>query len=136
MARRSNRSTTLSQREIFNPSLARLLTPIRLLPLPEPWTPPPAPIPRSRRAVVLSTGDRRAWRPDRSTRPPAAMYPGAARVVAKPAIAAATRFADPRSVAICIRRSIRKEVLFALKKTRKGSGSKRRRNFWSEVHCK
>ncbi|AJK28318.1 hypothetical protein [Eel River basin pequenovirus] len=45
-------------------------------------------------------------------------------------------FADPQRTFICVRRKRRKEVMFALRKTGKGSAArKRRRNFWSRVSC-
>lgn len=43
------------------------------------------------------------------------------------------RFADPRKVAVCVRRKQRREVLFALRKT--GAGGRKRRNQWSNVKC-
>lgn len=46
-------------------------------------------------------------------------------------------FSDPARVSICHRRSQRKEVLHALRKTGKGSTSRlpRRKNHWSDVQC-
>lgn len=137
MARRHRDSTTLSQRDFTTRSLATLLTPTRLV-LPRPvWLPEPAPVTVPPRRVVLASGpDRRQYRPDRSTRPPAATYPGAARVIASPSVAASVRFTSPPHVAICIRRKARKEVLFAKQRVKQGSRRKRRnRNFWSDVHC-
>lgn len=43
-------------------------------------------------------------------------------------------FSQPKSVIICIRRKIRKEVLIAKKRPR-GRGVKARRNFWSDIQC-
>lgn len=50
---------------------------------------------------------------------------------------AATRlgFNVPAKVSVCVRRSQRKEVLFALRRTGKGSRSPKRRNYWSDVQC-
>lgn len=46
-------------------------------------------------------------------------------------------FAVPQNIIVCLRRAMRREVLFALKKRRKGSGSKRRRrNQWSDIDCR
>lgn len=135
MVRRVSHSSTpiRHQRDAFPPSLDALLgPPIRLTPLHDLLslaTPLPA-------TVVREAGDRRQFRPDEATRPPHAVRPGASRVVAHPARFAATRFSDPRAVSICARRSIRKEVLFALRLTRKGSGSRKRRDFWSNVSCR
>lgn len=49
-----------------------------------------------------------------------------------------TRFAfsSPNKVVLCVRRAKRREVLFALKKTRSGKGGSRRRNFYTGVSCK
>lgn len=44
-------------------------------------------------------------------------------------------FAVPSKVAVCVRRKQRREALFAFRKTRKGSGSRRRRNEMSEISC-
>lgn len=45
------------------------------------------------------------------------------------------RAADPRNVAVCVRRKDRREVLHALRRVGRGGG-RRRRNEWSDVHCK
>lgn len=100
--------------------------------------PPPVLIPVANftRAQVLESGDRRMWQPDRSTRPPHTPRPGASRVKANNYKAlSALKFADPRFVGICVRRKIRREVIFALKRNRKGSGGKKHRNFWSTISC-
>jgi len=45
-------------------------------------------------------------------------------------------FVQPGRTAVCVRRRVRKEVLFARNHTRRGAGSKnRRRNEWSKVKC-
>lgn len=47
------------------------------------------------------------------------------------------RFTVPKHVAICIRRKQRRETLFALSKTEKGSRQRRRRrNHYSDVSCR
>lgn len=99
--------------------------------------PPPVLIPLPAVAIgdLLPVEDRRTFQPDRSTRPPRSTRPGASRTVADPRSATRLRFADPAAVAICARRARRREVLFALRKTRKGSRSPKRRNFWSIVGC-
>ncbi|UDN67892.1 hypothetical protein [robinz microvirus RP_172] len=135
MARSKNSSTsnniTQGQRDFQNPyqSLDSLLAfklrgPPVLLPVPSTTTP----------TIVRSVGDRRLWRPDETTRPPHTARPGASRVQVGKALQA-LRFADPRFVAICARRKIRKQIMFALRKTRKGSGARKRKNFWSAVSC-
>lgn len=128
MARRSN-STTLSQRDFQTQSLTRLLTLPIIRPMPPVLVHPPT------RSEVLEVGDRRLFTPDRSTRPPRAARPGAARVIAATYPGSAVRFKDPRAVTICVRRKIRREVIFALGKRGKGARSPRKRNFWSEVRC-
>lgn len=51
-------------------------------------------------------------------------------------IPAALKFAEPGNVSVCVRRRTRRQVLHALKRTRKGAGSKRRRlNSYSRIHC-
>lgn len=45
-------------------------------------------------------------------------------------------FAEPHKVAVCIRRKMRREVMFALKLNRKGAGAgRRRRNWTSGITC-
>lgn len=44
-------------------------------------------------------------------------------------------FSQPKQVSVCIRRKARREVLFAKQRTRKGAGSRRHRNQWSEIKC-
>lgn len=45
-------------------------------------------------------------------------------------------FRSPKSVIICLKRKIRKEVIFAKKLTGKGSRkTNRRRNQWSDIRC-
>lgn len=58
---------------------------------------------------------------------------GKARQVKK--VRHAQRFNVPDDVAVCVRRRMRREVLHALRKTRGGAGSRKRRNFWSGVYC-
>lgn len=46
-------------------------------------------------------------------------------------------FAVPRAVELCVRRAKRRQVLFAMRRTGKGSRKlRRRRNYWSGVTCK
>lgn len=65
--------------------------------------------------------------------------PGAARSVgsqrARSFSRGVFRFAIPNKVAVCVRRKRRREVLHALKRTRKGAGARKRRNYWSDVSC-
>lgn len=46
------------------------------------------------------------------------------------------RFAVPERVGICARRAARREVLFAKRRTRRGAGSRKHRNYFSEVSCR
>jgi len=124
-----------SQRDVQNspltPSLDSLLA-YKIRP-----TPVLLPVPNySQQSAVLQSGDRRLFQPDRSTAPPHAAVRSAARVTAGASNLASLKFADPKLVALCVRRKVRKEVLFAIKKTRKGSGASRRKNFWSNISCK
>jgi len=122
--------STPSQRDLSMRSLETLLT-FKL-------RPPPVliPVPSFTRPQVLQAGDRRLWQPDASTRPPHTPRPGSSRVVANQyKKLSALKFADPRFVGICVRRNIRREVMFALKRTKRGSGSSKKRNFWSAISC-
>lgn len=93
--------------------------------------------------LVRSQEDRRRFDPRRSLAPPGALS-RAARVlrVASPSqystdpgrVPVGITFAAPEKVAICVRRRVRKEVLFA--KGRGGGGNRPpRRNYWSDVQC-
>lgn len=44
-------------------------------------------------------------------------------------------FEMPKSVLVCARREMRREVLFAKRKTGRGAYTKKRRNQWSNVKC-
>lgn len=45
-------------------------------------------------------------------------------------------FELPKQAVVCLRRKMRRQVLFAKRKTRRGSGSRRRRNSTSRYKCK
>lgn len=45
-------------------------------------------------------------------------------------------FKDAKRVAVCLRRKERREVMFAKRKTGKGSRAPRRRNYYSSVSCR
>lgn len=45
-------------------------------------------------------------------------------------------FAQPDQVVLCVRRKERREVLFAKKKTRRGPGGPRRRNWTTFISCR
>lgn len=46
------------------------------------------------------------------------------------------RFAVPDKVVVCVRRKQRREVLHALRRTGKGAGAPRHRNYQSDISCK
>lgn len=85
--------------------------------------------------------DRRTWHPDGPHRAVRAIN---SRPRLKPVAFSAPRlvnvlptkvgFKIPDKVAICIRRKQRKEVLFAKRKTGRGS-ARPKRNKWSDIHC-
>lgn len=95
--------------------------------------------------------DRRRFRPDASTAPPGAVNRASTRLnidtLGKRArnskqgfysVGETLAYAIPSQVAICVRRKVRREVLHALhpfRKSGKGSGQPRKRNFWSRIHC-
>lgn len=88
-------------------------------------------------ATLADLGDRRRFDPTRAYRSPAAITRAASRVQARAkGPMAALRFADPSLVALCKRRQTRREVIFALRKNKAGSGAKKRRNFWSHISCR
>lgn len=132
MARSKNRDSSSSngQRDLSTPrSLDALLA----------FKPRPAPVllhvPASEIGDLRPIEDRRTFTPDRHLTPPRSTRPGASRVVADPKSATTLKFADPAYVSLCERRSRRRQVLFAKRKTKKGSGSVKRRNFWSSISC-
>lgn len=47
----------------------------------------------------------------------------------------ARSFRDARNTTICLMRKIRRSVLFAFKRTKKGSGSPKKRNEYSNIRC-
>lgn len=91
-------------------------------------------------AAVLASEDRRLFDPRRSVRPAGALSRGARRLVvpevstASGTIPVGIGFADSSKVAICVRRRVRREVIFA---KRKGGGNHRPplKSYWSDVQC-
>lgn len=93
------------------------------------------------RSLVRSIEDRRFFHPERDYRP-ALSFGRRSSVVISSSVAgrhvgvpARVRFDLPERVAKCVRRKERREVMFAKRKTRKGAGSRRRRDWWSDVSC-
>lgn len=108
-----------------------------LLALPRPYRPvwPVSSLP-SPQEVLPYVQDRRTFTPDAGSIRASAVQRSASRLVAvpfsSPAVAA---FGDPSLVGICARRKVRKEVLHALKRTKKGARGKKHRNIWSDYKC-
>lgn len=96
---------------------------------------------RSRQIRLLE--DRRYWHPIGPQRPARAWNMNAARVsvptyakLAGAAVTAKLAFAGPASVAICVRRSRRREVMFALRKGGRRGQRRPRRNWYSSIRCR
>lgn len=95
------------------------------------------------RALIRSIEDRRLFHPERDYRPALSFGRRSTLVISSSAgiagrqnvLPARVRFDVPEKVAKCVRRKERREVLFAKRKTRKGAGSRRRRDWWSDVSC-
>lgn len=89
------------------------------------------------RPVLREVEDRREFHPARRLRPARMVsgLPAPHKQKSKSFQAMQPSFAVPKGVAICVRRKERREVLFARRKTRKGSGGGRRFNEWSKVKC-
>lgn len=89
--------------------------------------------------LVRTLEDNRLFTPDRSIRRPMSVQIGQSKVVSKPFTKPwLLNFDRPKGVAICARRTIRKEVMFAKKYAGKrglGRGKPRRVNFWSKIGC-
>jgi len=126
MAKNRNR-----QRDLSTPtgSLSQMLAfPIRPAPVLIPVTTP--------QQVLAHVPDARNWTPHPIPPKAHAVPRSAARLTASGPSGNRIAFADPQFVGLCVRRKTRKQVLFALNKTGKGSKSKRRRrSIWSEYSC-
>jgi len=86
--------------------------------------------------------DGRYWNPTRATSGPASLTRGATRLnpdkfqsLRGKQLPWRLQFALPRSVALCVRRRIRRQIMFAMGLRGKGSGSKRNRNVYSGIKC-
>lgn len=86
--------------------------------------------------------DGRYWNPTRATSGPATATRGAARLnpdkyrsLRGQQLPWRLQFSLPRSVALCVRRRIRRQVMFALGLRGKGSRSGRNRNLYSGIKC-
>lgn len=94
------------------------------------------------RSTAFLEPDLRRWHPDpvaavfSFNRPHARLTEQPNVNVRKPAARGTKlRFAVPEKVSICVRRKSRREVLFALRRTGKGSKSKRHRTVFSSYEC-
>lgn len=96
---------------------------------------------------LVPFGDRRSFHPEGYYRPADVAGRRAARfVVLAPAASSKRRsssmpsdvfkFAQPNRVLVCGRRQVRKEVLFAKRKTGKGAKAYRDRNYLSNMSCR
>lgn len=93
--------------------------------------------------------DRRAWHPEtKQIRNPGALQrsnttlriredAGTAKAKTRSGpLPRTVGFEQPKGVAICVRRKVRREVLFAKNRSRKGAAAAhRRRTEWSDVKC-
>lgn len=93
------------------------------------------------RRVVTDIADRRRFHPMGPLRPAGGLTRNSTRLKIAPAqkrgkLPSRISFNIPKHVAVCVRRKIRKEVIFASGKGGKG-GRKApyRRNYWSDVRC-
>lgn len=133
MARSSGRTGKRDSRTITNDPLSALLTPT-VVP-----TVIDAPV-----TLLSEVDDLRTWHPDRMGRSVRTLAGTPARVQAatsgraavSPAVPVHVSFRSPSNVVECVRRSQRREVLFATRKFRKGSGSAKRRSWRSNIRCK
>lgn len=102
----------------------------------------------------LPSFDTRTWHPDPITRPIAEPRSASRLKLPKDSAVSSHRsvqdrsrnsrtgtlpatvaFSQPKQVTVCIRRKTRREVLFAKKRTGKGSSAPRTRSQWSDVKC-
>lgn len=92
---------------------------------------------------LLEFEDRRTFHPEGVYRPPRSLNRSDTQIVPKqkpkrqPSQTKGTlSFADPRSVLVCIRRGIRKEVLHALGKAGRTGFKRRRTTQTSKISCR
>lgn len=125
VARKRHRDTTQANARVERvPSADAILKMLRPLPVPQQTT--------SRQLVE----DRRQFHPMRTVRPARTLRGTPARITVKSFADPRWQFEHPRRVLVCVRRKERRQVMFALKRTGKGSRSRRRRrNYFSEVKC-
>lgn len=119
--------------DIANDPLSSLLRPLSVSRVLDPPVEP-----------LLEVDDRRSWHPERSDRPVMSVSGPVGVQVVRPArglsvppVPAQVSFRSPNRVVTCVRRERRREVMFALGRTGKGSRSRRHRRSWrSDFSCK
>lgn len=99
----------------------------------------------NKRSVLLPTytaqtdftdvDDGRRYNPTNTRRPPKSVTGASSAYNYKSLTPLRVAFQQPEKVIVCIRRKIRKEVLHALKLTRKNGGGARKRTPLSDIHC-
>lgn len=138
--RHTQNPTSMDERDDFSPSLEKLLRPpiLKQNPPLTAFSPSPTKILKN---TLRDIEDRRTWHPQADKRPARSITRSQHKLVipkssgSRP-LPKRVQFDAPKQVLICIRRKRRKEVLFAKKKTGKGSRARRHRhNYFSEVIC-
>ena len=139
MARRGRRSDEGSSADTTDnarPELDSLLDPLPALPV-DPvsslydFTGPT--IPNDRRAFSFGEPERYSLNVGQGRGDSARSDVGA--VERSTRLPTSVRFEDASTVAICVRRKERREVLHAKRKIRKGGGSGRRHHWYSKIKC-
>lgn len=127
MARGGGSRTSRDQRDDYSvASLSELLGP----------SPPPAPVfVPPLYSPLTEVEDLRTWHPEGDDRPVRGVPSAATRTYLPSFSSGQLAFANPSRVVVCARRHQRREVLFAMRRTRKGAGARRRRTWRSNVSC-
>lgn len=137
MAKSKSTPSHSGRRDVFNSNPVANRDPLSSLLLPRPTLSP-------LRLDVLALEDRRQWHPERQLRPFTAAPRQSAQLVTRQRpqnvqpsqTKALIAFRAPERVAVCVRRSIRKEVLHALRITGKRGQGRPHKNFASSISCK
>lgn len=90
--------------------------------------------------LLQAIEDRREFHPEQAARPARSFSRSTHSLAVPPQrggrLPIGVTFHNPTKVLVCVRRKSRREVLFALQKTGKGSAlGKRRRSHYSEIQC-
>lgn len=138
--RRTQKPPTSDERDDYSPSLTQLLHPS----IPQKQKPLTAFSPSPEKMLkntLREIEDRRTWHPQGAQRPARSVTRSQHKLVlpkkdSSPRLPSRVAFDAPKQVLVCIRRKMRKEVLFAKRKTWKGSRARRHRHtYFSEVTC-